>query len=205
MNIKSNKEDKKKNNFSYLNLIGQYSNTYIFISTIIVVGLIALFGGGWVAVMVMGLLGIAGQITYIISTDGSRQSNARYYENGNYGLEQFNWFSFIGLPLITLALMYPIGIKPMIYNYENAERIDKVLVMDVNTTLYYNDNNRMFVLFVDGKKQPLIIDKSGSTETYNRLKADYLDNKIKVVKKETKHWSENNSTIAYTLDDYKFD
>lgn len=135
--------------------------------------------------------------------ESGRMSDARW--NDRYSDAKPDLFAFIAIPLMMIGLNYPLAISPMIHDYKTADRIDKVLPMDKNVTVFYNDSNSIFILFVEGRKQPLIINRSGNSESYNKLKAGYLDNQIKVVKKETKGWTEDNSSISYHFDDYTFD
>ncbi len=206
MNIKSNKENRKGFNLSLpKKWVEKSSYWYGFIIPLIVIGIATVTDGTWGLIIILTVIGVAWQTIYVGVNESSRRSDARYYSESDYGPDKQNWFAFIFLPLVLIGAGYWGGIKPMIYDYDNAERIDKVLTMDVNTTLYYNDANKVFVLFIEGQKQPLVIDRSGSSESYNRLKAGYLDNKIEVIKKETKSWADDKSKIAYTFDDYKFD
>ena len=209
MNIKSNKEKKGLWNFKLSFKFVDYvpSKLYLIIPAIdIFLNLIvALVGGGWIFVMVYTIIGIITQIILVMINEISRREEARYFnEDDRYGKDKLSIFSLIGIPIIMLILGYPLGIKPMIYNYKHSKRIDKTLMIDSNLSVYYNDSNQAFILFVDNLKQPLMIDKSNSSNVYNRLKADLLDNKIKVVKKEVKSWFDDEPEVYYSLDGYKF-
>ena len=210
MNIKSNKEKKGLWNFKLSFKFVDYvpSKLYLIIPAIdIFLNLIvALVGGGWIFVMVYTIIGIIAQIILVMINEISRREEARYFnEDSRYGKDKLSIFSLIGIPVIMIILGYPHGIKPMIYNYKHSKRIDKVLVIDNNISLYYNDSNYAFILFVDNLKEPLMIDEGGASDTYNRLKADFLDNKIKVKKKKVKSWLDDKAVIKYSLDGHDFD
>lgn len=122
---------------------------------------------------------------------------------GYYNNLKFNYY--FSLVLFFMFISSPAHIIPMINDFQTAERIDETLTLDKETKLYYNDANNIFILFIDGEKQPLVIDKGGSSETYNRLKAGYLDNKMKVERKKVKTWYSDTTEVGYYLDGYKFD
>ena len=84
-----------------------------------------------------------------------------------------------------------------------AERYDKVLPIDDETQLYYNDNNITFILFLNKEKQPLVY-ICGSIETYNKTKSDLLDEKIKVTRKQIKKWYVDDNEDGYYLGVHKF-
>ena len=135
MNIKSNKEDKKgwsfKPSFKFRDYIPL--KMYLIIPMLATMFIIlGTFGGSWGFVIAFTILGIGGQIIIVLINEGSRRSNVRYYENDKYGKDKLSVFSLVVLPLFILWVGYPGGIKPMVHDYNHAERIDKVLVIDSN-------------------------------------------------------------------------
>jgi len=204
MNIKSNKENKSMWNMDVGKFIGGLvaHKTYwlsLIIWAIFTVMVIAL-GGSWGIHTAITVLAVIIHIIVVGISENNRVDN----EHWNDRKASISFFSLFGIPSIIVALSYWNVITPMYEDYKHADRIDRILPMkEVN--LFYNDENSIFVLFVEGQKQPLIIDKGGHSDTYNRLKADFLDKKIKVVKKETKGWTDTNSSIRYHLDDSTFD
>jgi len=203
MNIKSNK---LKSTIDIGNLIRQKEYWIVPIISIIIVSGLSLLNTGWGVIITLMSIGFVLAIIHIIVNENERLDRLRWSENEKlYGTKGFNWFAVVALPLLILISGYVSGIKPMLYDYNHSERIDKILPLKNNTKLFYNDINRVFVLFIEGQKQPLIIDRSGNSDSYNRLKAGFLDKKIKVVKKEMKSWNDDKSEISFYLDDYKFD
>jgi energy-coupling factor transporter transmembrane protein EcfT len=188
MNIKSNKENEKKS--FKLNLNGKpYAKTAIGVALVSI--LITLLPIGWgIGILLFIVAGIVLTI-WLNQLIG-------YYDS-------LNWTKYFGLIALFLILSSGSTIIPLVHDYKTAERVDELLELEKETKLYYNDENYIFILFVDGNKQPLVIDKSGSTETYNRLKADFLDNKIKVERKRVKDWYHDEISEGYYLDGYKFD
>ena len=148
--------------------------------------------GSWGIHTVLAVVAVIVHIIIVGIAETNRVDNERW----NDRRANISIFSLIGIPSIIIALSYWNVIKPMYNDYKNADRIDRVLPMK-EVKLFYNDADSIFVLFVEGQKQPLVINKGGASDTYNRLTADYLDNKIQVVKKETKGWTDTNSSIQY--------
>jgi len=190
MNIKSNKESKKKSFNFKLDL---NNKPYLKISIWITIygTLISIIGLSWGAGITLVILAGIGFTIWLNNLLG-------YYND----LEWRKYFMMVGLLILTSS-----GgtIIPMMHDYKTAERIDELLPTEKSTKLYYNDDNKLFILFVDGMKQPLAIDRSGSSDSYNKLKADYLDKKIKVERKRIKKWYEDEVSEGYYLDGYKFD
>ena len=172
--------------------------------TLIVWGIFATFvlalEGTWGIQAAVSIIAISVHLVVVGIAENNRVDSERW----NDRKADISIFSLFGIPLIIVALSYWNVTAPMYQDYKTADRIDRVLPMN-EVNLFYNDENSIFVLFVEGQKQPLIIDKGGHSDTYNRLKADFLDKKIQVIKKETKGWTDTNSSIQYHLDDSIFD
>lgn len=167
---------------------------------IILKGLVLSLDGSWGIHLILIVGAIIVHTIVVLSIDSNYVDNERW-NNRNASL---SFTSIIIIPIIMIGLSYWTIIKPIYIDYNTSPRIDIVLPLE-NVQLYYNDANVMFILFIEGQKQPLVLSKSGYPDTYNRLKADFLDNKIQVVKKETKGWTDDNSSIQYHLDDNTFD
>jgi len=146
------------------------------------------------------IIGLIAHLSYVLINENSRITNLKWNDMDYH----WDWFSLVIIPLFMVWSMYFLAIKPMINDYRTEARIDKVLPMDVNSTLNYNDYNYIFILTVDGKAQPLVIDLGGNSDAYYKAKASYLDGKLKVVKKETKGWTDDESEITYQLDNHNF-
>lgn len=119
-----------------------------------------------------------------------------YY--GEFSIEKYVW-----LVTILFVVSAPLHIVGLIKDYHMAERYDKVLPIDDETQLYYNDNNITFILFLNKEKQPLVY-ICGSIETYNKTKSDLLDEKIKVTRKQIKKWYVDDNEDGYYLGVHKF-
>jgi len=203
MNIKSNKENKNIWNLDIGKFIGNLVKHKIYWTSMLVWGAITLMvvalDGSWGVHLTLIIIAVLVHTVVVGIAENNRVENERW----NDRKANLSIFSIAGIPLIMVGLSYWTIIEPMYSDYEHEARIDRVLPMD-KVKLFYNDYNSIFILFVEGQTQPLLIDKGGHSDTYNRLKADYLDNKIKVIKKETKGWTESNSSIQYHLDDATF-
>ena len=204
MNIKSNKESESVwsiDNGKFI--VGLVKHKFYWI-TILVWGTLTVLAisldVSWGFHLILLIIAIIAHVVIVFISENNRVENERW----NDRKANISIFSIVGIPLIMVGLSYLTIIKPMYIDYKTSERIDRVLPIE-KVNLFYNDYNNIFILFVDGKKQPLVIDKGGASETYNRLKADYLDKKIKVIKKETKDWTEDDSSIKYYLDTCVFD
>ncbi|RLC47604.1 MAG: hypothetical protein DRH57_03745 [Candidatus Cloacimonadota bacterium] len=204
MNIKSNKENKSMWNMDVGKWIGSLITDKKYWLTLIVWGIFATFvlalEGTWGIQAAVSIIAISVHLVVVGIAENNRVDSERW----NDRKADISIFSLFGIPLIIVALSYWNVTAPMYQDYKTADRIDRVLPMN-EVNLFYNDENSIFVLFVEGQKQPLIIDKGGHSDTYNRLKADFLDKKIQVIKKETKGWTDTNSSIQYHLDDSIFD
>lgn len=204
MNIKSNKENKSMWNMDVGKWLGSLVKYKSYWLTVIVWGIFTAFvmalDGTWGIHIAVSIIAISVHLVVVGIAENNRVDNERW----NDRKANISIFSLFGIPLIIVALSYWNVTAPMYQDYKTADRIDRVLPMN-EVNLFYNDENSIFVLFVEGQKQPLIIDKGGHSDTYNRLKADFLDKKIQVIKKETKGWTDTNSSIQYHLDDSTFD
>jgi hypothetical protein len=204
MNIKSNKEKKNIQNINvgkfFSGLIIRKLYWFPFLIWIMATGINILLDGSWGIHLTITSIIIVSHIIIVWVAESNRISTAQW----NDKVAHYSYTSLIGIPLIMVGLSYWSIMHPMYDDYKHSERIDRVLSLGT-VKLFYNDSNRIFILFVEGQKEPLVINHSGHSDTYNRLKADYLDGKIKVLKKETKSWTDNNSSIQYYLDGYDFD
>lgn len=108
--------------------------------------------------------------------------------------------------LTTIFIVYmfalPGTIIPMFHAYHKEVRIDESMEME-KYSLMFNDNTNTFVLVVEGRDQPLILYFDHSV-TFNRLKAEFLDNKIKPTKRRVKDWTDDEEEIIYELDESVF-
>jgi hypothetical protein len=170
--------------------------------------IIAITYGGmdWGGALAISLVDFVLFMVYMLYNENERVKDVRWnHRNGNKsGDGRWSIIPVFIFPALLIAATYWSVINPMMDDYNNAVTIDRELPMDAETKMYHNDNNRIFVLFLDKAKQPLVIDLSGSSETYNRMKADFLDSKTKVTKREKRDWTDEESTISYTLDGHSF-
>lgn len=190
MNIKSNKEGVKSSwNF---NKLKQNLNTPYTSTTLIGVGLFILsflLPISWgIGILLMLLIGVITTITLNVKLG--------YYNN-------LEWSKYLAIMGFFILISSPITWIPMVSEYNTAERIDETLPLGEEVKVYYNDEHYSFILFVDGMKNPLMIDKDQS-DTYNTIKANYLDGKAKVEKKRVKAWYDDEVTVGYYLDGNRF-
>ena len=94
-------------------------------------------------------------------------------------------------------------IIPCWNEFKTSEKINEVVPIAPNK-LYYNDKNKIFILFLENENQPLTLIMNNAA-IYHRLKADFLDKKIQVQRKKVKYWYEEKITTGYYLDEHKFD
>jgi len=196
MNIKSNVTSK----FKTKSLLRTKLYTIPFIITL-VIGIITWFSdGSWGVYLSFLIIGVIAHFIYVGINEHSKYNYDLHWDNEAY----YNWFAIIGLPIILIGIFYPFAISPAIHDYYHSERIDEEIPFDKNVSLMYNDNHSIFILIVEGEKQPLLIDRGGSSDSYNSMKASYLDKKIKVVKKRYKSWTDDEIQTIYQLDGYTF-
>jgi len=196
VNIKSN----IKSNIKGKSLIRTKSYIIPTTVTFLIGCFIWLLDGSWGVYLTFLIIGIITHFIYVGINEHSRYNHDLHWDNEAY----YNWFAIVGLPMILIGIFYPFAISPAIHDYYHAERIDEEIPIDKNISLMYNDYHSTFILMVEGEKQPLLIDKGGSSDTYNRMKASYLDKKIKVVKKRYKSWTDDEIQTVYQLDGYTF-
>ena len=177
-----------KNNFIE-KIIGIINNIYgkITILIIIISILLNIFSLGWLINAIIFLCVLVG-ITIFITI--------YYYEILNFKL----YFMICGLFFILSANTH---IIPGLNEFKTSEKINEVIPIAPNK-LYYNDKNKIFILFLENENQPLTLIMNNSA-IYHRLKADFLDKKIQVQRKKVKYWYEEKITTGYYLDDHKFD
>ncbi len=143
------------------------------------------WGGGYLFLVVLSIM-----LTFVLN-----------YKLGDYTCLDFG--KYVILLIFLSVATTPLHIIPMIKDYKTAEKYELDVPLDIETKLYYNDNNRLFVLFLGTEKQPLVL-TTGGGETYHRLKADLLDNKISIKRKKIKLWYDDTHYDGYYLDTNKF-
>lgn len=119
---------------------------------------------------------------------------------GNYTCFDYGKYAWVLLLLFVFST--PLHVYPMVKEYKTSERYSMIVPLDVETKLFYNDNNRVFILFIGKEKQPLIL--TTSAELYNKLKSDLLDDKIQVTRKKIKLWYDDTHYDGYYLSEHKF-
>ncbi len=123
-----------------------------------------------------------------------------YYYNNILNFKFKLYVMIFGLFFILTANTH---IIPCWNEFKTSEKINEVVPIAPNK-LYYNDKNKIFILFLENENQPLTLIMNNSA-IYHRLKADFLDKKIQVQRKKVKYWYEEKITIGYYLDEHKFD
>jgi len=206
MKIISNRKNKKGFNISWDHIIANRWYIVIFLVCVSFIGVTSFLGAEWIIMMRLLASLILVNTIVILFMEYDRIENIKGYEyiDSDYSKKRLNLVPLILFPIIYIIMSIPNGLAPMINDYKNSERIDKILTLDSNTKLYWNDYNNIFILFINDTKNPLTINLSRSPNTYTEIKADFLDNKIKIVKKEVKSWLDNESKIVYTLNGYTF-
>ena len=198
MNIKSNKES-----FNWfkpiMDALKKDRSNWYYVPTVVMLilyGFVYTLGATWGIYLALVIIALI--VHVIITYVGEQDYWSSYYERTP------DKFALFYMPLIIIWLSYPMAIKPMIYDYNHSTRIDKVVVEDVNGTVMWNDNHYIF-MFETKPKNILMHSFSGSSDSYYKLKSKYLDGKVKMVKKEVKSWTDDNSSLEYSLDGYTFD
>ena len=186
MNIKSNK-NQTKSSFNF-NKIKQKLNEPYTYTILMGVGLFLL------SYLLPISWGIGILITIVIGIVSTITLNLKL---GHY--DELEWTKYFAVMGLFIFLSSPITWLPMVHDYKTSERIDETLSLDKEFKVYYNDTHYSFILFVDGMKQPLMIDRDKS-DSYNQIKANYLDGKAKVEKKRIKNWYDDEVTVGYYLD-----
>ena len=123
-----------------------------------------------------------------------------YYYNNILNFKFKLYVMIFGLFFILTANTH---IIPCWNEFKTSEKINEVVPIAPNK-LYYNDKNKIFILFLENENQPLTLIMNNAA-IYHRLKADFLDKKIQVQRKKVKYWYEEKITTGYYLDEHKFD
>ena len=123
-----------------------------------------------------------------------------YYYNNILNFKFKLYVMIFGLFFILTANTH---IIPCWNEFKTSEKINEVVSIAPNK-LYYNDKNKIFILFLENENQPLTLIMNNAA-IYHRLKADFLDKKIQVQRKKVKYWYEEKITTGYYLDEHKFD
>lgn len=192
MNIKSNSNNQTKKFNVDMNLVkSQYFKIGVFTSSITLI--IAIFP----IVDIFTILTIF-FITFVVALIWIFIYIDDYNSNTTFSFIKLSAIIIIFLLITSNKLMFP-----LIDAYNKNEVVNVVLPLDENITVYYNDKNTLFIIFVKEHKQPLVLtmEKQG---TYYKMKSQLLDKKIKLEKKRIKEWYDTDVEIGYYLDDSKF-
>jgi len=197
MKIKNNLN--QENGFLNTDVIGRTEILYFVPLIGFMISTICLFllDASWGLHLSIFIMFFSWSVIAINISENSKENNASWHDR-EYTK---NSFAIFGINLMMILLAVPFALYPMIYDYNHQERIEKVLSVDKNITVLYSDYKNQFIIIIPGQKQPIIAEFSNS---YNRVKADYLDGKIVVQQKEVKMWYDDNSSVKYYLDDISF-
>jgi|SaaInlStandDraft_4_1057021.scaffolds.fasta_scaffold24385_2 hypothetical protein len=106
------------------------------------------------------------------------------------------WIIFI---FFVMSQLY--NISEAIHLYKAGDVINEVVNDNVKTSLTWNNYNQIFILNIENVKQPVIA-QFNNNNSYNSIKAKYLDDQITIEKRKIKAWFDETAATHYYIDGY---